>query len=132
MPSSQPLLLGPVLEETCSLALFADPCVLGGGNGELLGNLLLVDFDGPVEVLLAIPLAALGLLVQLVERWPLALRVIPGEQRVVARLHDRELRRHVTVGERHDRFDVVNVALHSLTIREIDVRVKCHGKFLCV
>jgi hypothetical protein len=49
------------------------------GRGE---GLVGIDVDRPVEVGLAVPLGGLGLLVELVEPWPLALVVAPGEDGV--------------------------------------------------
>ena len=51
-------------------------------------QLLLVDLDLPGQVGLAVPLGALGLLVELVELRPGALLVVPGEDGVVVRVHD--------------------------------------------
>ena len=95
----QPLLVAPALEQALLDGPLAHPPVARRSDGEVGGDLLLVHLNGPVEVRLGVPLAALGLLVQLVELRAGALLVLPREDRVEVRLHREQLCARVTVGQ---------------------------------
>ena len=83
--------------------------MLGELHALQLRVLLQVDLGVPRQVGLAVPLGVLGLLVQLVERRPGALLVVPGEDGVGVVLDRVDRLVDVGVGDREDRLEVVDL-----------------------
>ena len=75
-----------------------------------IDHALLVDLGLPGQVGLAVPLGALGLLVELVELGPGALLVVPGEDRVVVRVDDVAAVGLLGAHDREDGLEVVDLA----------------------
>ena len=104
----QPLLLAPLLERRAGEVHAHGGEVLAAGDPDLAGDPLGVDLGVPRQVGGAVPLAGLGLLVQLDEGRTGAL-VVPGEQGVGVVLDRVDDLVDVGVGHGEDGVEVVDV-----------------------
>jgi hypothetical protein len=119
---ADPLVLGPLLERGAGDVLLE----LGELHALEGGVLLEVDLGVPGEVGLAVPLRALGLLVELVERRPGALLVVPREDGVGVVLDRVDDLVHVGVADGEDRLEVVDlVPTDQLTVAGVLVKRHC-------
>ena len=102
----EPLLVAPLLEHGAVVVVGVEAC----GDGNLVGrdHLLDVDLGVPWEVGGGVPLAGLGLLVQLAQRRP-GEGVVPREDRVRVVLHDVLDLVDIGVGDGQDGLEVVQI-----------------------
>ena len=102
----EPLLLAPLLHRRADEDVLVETAT---DDGLVVDDgLLHVDIEVPRQVGGGVPLADLGLLVQLAQRRPRE-RVVPREDRVGVVLDDVEHLGRIRGGNREDRIDVVNL-----------------------